>query len=442
MDCEKFESTLLDELYDELDEVTSAAAKRHVSGCARCASLLSGLKATRRVAVLPIVEPPAELEDRILAAAREAQKVIPLTRRASRAISWAGSWAMRPQTGMAAVFLLMTGLSALLLKGKHGAPSSAITVSEQGEPVPSAVTGTLERPSADTADTKEAKGAAAVALAPTTTSAASSVAASGSEVNAYAMNDGVIAHRAGPPTGRLNAPLKSAPVDLSRAVAKDDMQNSPTPPAAAPRYAYGPGAAGGGAAGGGGGLGGVGASGSAPAGPPAPAAPPPAAPALQAASSATQQVQSSASFNGAMASYNAGDYATAATLFDGLAAGGDLTSALWAARSVRRGSGCSSAVARYDQVARAGAGTTAGYDAAFEGGQCYRQMGQSDAAQARFRSLLTVTSYVDRAKNELAQMGPKASAKPQAKAMQAPATQQPQQAAPQATANKMPAQSY
>ena len=35
MDCEKFESTLLDELYDELDEVTSAAAKRHVSGCSR-----------------------------------------------------------------------------------------------------------------------------------------------------------------------------------------------------------------------------------------------------------------------------------------------------------------------------------------------------------------------------------------------------------------------
>ena len=54
MDCEKFESTLLDELYDELDEVTSAAAKRHVGGCSRCASLLSGLKTTRRLAVLPI----------------------------------------------------------------------------------------------------------------------------------------------------------------------------------------------------------------------------------------------------------------------------------------------------------------------------------------------------------------------------------------------------
>src|ERR1700734_36757 len=124
MDCEKFESTLLDELYDELDEVTSAAAKRHVGGCSRCASLLSGLKTTRRLAVLPIVEPPAGLEDRILEAAREAQKVVPLTRRASHVVSRAGSWAMRPQTGMAAVFLLGIGLSALLLQGRHAAPSS------------------------------------------------------------------------------------------------------------------------------------------------------------------------------------------------------------------------------------------------------------------------------------------------------------------------------
>ena len=164
MDCEKFESTLLDELYDELDEVTSAAAKRHVGGCSRCAALLSGMKATRRLAVLPLVEPPADLEDRILAAAREAQKVVPLTRQASRAISRAGSWAMRPQTGMAAVFLLGIGLSALLLKGKHAAPPSTMTVSEQGEPVPSATTVTLARPAgrARTRRRRPARSAAAL----------------------------------------------------------------------------------------------------------------------------------------------------------------------------------------------------------------------------------------------------------------------------------------
>jgi len=165
------------------------------------------------------------------------------------------------------------------------------------------------------------------------------------------------------------------------------------------------------------------------------ATPPPPVAAAQ-PSTYGQQAQTVSGFNGAMASYNAGDYATATSLFDGLANGGDLTSALWAARSVRKGSGCAPAAPRFDQVARIGAGTTTGYDATFEGGQCYRQMGQSDAAQTRFRSLLTVTSYVDRAKNELAQMGPKASAKPQSKAAAAPAMPQ-QQLPPGANADKL-----
>jgi hypothetical protein len=69
MDCEKFESAMMDELYGELDELTSAAAKRHIAGCARCASRLGGLRATRRVATIPMVDPPPDLEERILAAA-------------------------------------------------------------------------------------------------------------------------------------------------------------------------------------------------------------------------------------------------------------------------------------------------------------------------------------------------------------------------------------
>ena len=70
MDCEKFETAMIDELYDELDELTSAAAKRHVAGCARCAALLGGLRATRRVVSsaggIPLLEPPGNLEERIL----------------------------------------------------------------------------------------------------------------------------------------------------------------------------------------------------------------------------------------------------------------------------------------------------------------------------------------------------------------------------------------
>ena len=77
MDCEKFESAMMDELYGELDELTSAAVKRHVAGCARCTALIGGLRATRRVAIVPLVDPPADLEERILARTRDAQKVVP-----------------------------------------------------------------------------------------------------------------------------------------------------------------------------------------------------------------------------------------------------------------------------------------------------------------------------------------------------------------------------
>src|ERR1700733_12230975 len=104
MDCEKFETTMIDELYGELDELTSAAAKRHVAGCARCSALIGGLRATRRVATVPLVEVPSDLEDRILSAVKEAQKVVPIGRRVAGAVSMAGSWAMRPQTAMAALF--------------------------------------------------------------------------------------------------------------------------------------------------------------------------------------------------------------------------------------------------------------------------------------------------------------------------------------------------
>jgi TolA-binding protein len=140
MDCEKFESSMMDELYGELDELTSAAAKRHVGGCARCAARLDGLRATRRVATVPLVEPPSDLEERIRAAAEQAAASAPSRPGMARVISLAGSWAMRPQTAMAAVFLVMIGTSVLLLRGKSArAPVSAeVTVIEQGSPAPAA----------------------------------------------------------------------------------------------------------------------------------------------------------------------------------------------------------------------------------------------------------------------------------------------------------------
>src|SRR5205807_3750227 len=114
-----------------------AAVKRHVSGCARCSSVYNGMRGTRRLIAMPLEPVPVGLEDRILAAAREAQKVVPIQSRASRALSWAGRWAMRPQTAMAAVFLLMIGSSAFLLRAKRDAArASAVSVRMEGTPEP------------------------------------------------------------------------------------------------------------------------------------------------------------------------------------------------------------------------------------------------------------------------------------------------------------------
>src|SRR5688500_5227396 len=120
MDCEKFDSHVIDALYGELDEVTHAAIKRHAETCSRCAGVLSGLRATREVGLLPLEEPSDDLEDRILEAAAAAQKKAPWHRKLVRGIAWAGSRAMRPELAMAAVLVLILGSSLLLLRAKPG----------------------------------------------------------------------------------------------------------------------------------------------------------------------------------------------------------------------------------------------------------------------------------------------------------------------------------
>lgn len=140
MDCEKFDQHVMDALYDELDELTHAAMKRHTEGCTRCATAFAGLRAARDVGVLPIEEPSDDLEARILEAVAVAQKKTPLRRKALRALAWAGSHAMRPQLAMAAVFVLVIGSSLLLLRAKPGTVGVApVRVTERGMPAPEQV---------------------------------------------------------------------------------------------------------------------------------------------------------------------------------------------------------------------------------------------------------------------------------------------------------------
>jgi tetratricopeptide (TPR) repeat protein len=133
VDCEKFDRVVLDLLYDELDELTHAAAKRHSEHCTRCRRIGAELRATREVGMLPIVEPPDSLEARILEMERQARAELPLAKRIGRGVSIAASYAMRPQLAMGALLLLMIGSSLLLLRARPGARNE-VHVTERGIP--------------------------------------------------------------------------------------------------------------------------------------------------------------------------------------------------------------------------------------------------------------------------------------------------------------------
>jgi hypothetical protein len=133
VDCEKFDRIVLDLLYDELDELTSAAALRHVEHCARCKGIESKLRATQRFGVLPLEPAPAGLAQRIVLAERRARSDLSLGQRAGRAISVMAGYAMRPQLAMAAVLLLVIGASLVFLRATPGERES-VRVTERGVP--------------------------------------------------------------------------------------------------------------------------------------------------------------------------------------------------------------------------------------------------------------------------------------------------------------------
>lgn len=133
MDCEKFDRVVLDLLYGELDELTEAAARRHIEHCSRCKGVSAGLRATREVGSLPLVDPPEGLELGILEAERRMNAKLPLRKKLGRGVSILAVYAMRPQLAMAALLLLMIGSSLFFLRARPGAGESVL-VTERGVP--------------------------------------------------------------------------------------------------------------------------------------------------------------------------------------------------------------------------------------------------------------------------------------------------------------------
>lgn len=133
MDCEKFDTVTMDLLYGELDELSEAAALRHLHHCTRCRDIWGHLRTTRELAEIPLDEPPVDLFESIIAAERNATKTLPFRERASRAISILAEYAMRPQLAMAALLLLMIG-SSLIFVRTGPADRGQISVTELGTP--------------------------------------------------------------------------------------------------------------------------------------------------------------------------------------------------------------------------------------------------------------------------------------------------------------------
>jgi|SRR6478736_95304 len=133
MDCERFDKVTLDLLYAELDELSAAAARRHLHHCTRCQGIWNKLRATKDITVVPLAEPPGDLFESILEAERRAESALPLPQRFSRLISIVAGYAMRPQLAMAALLLLMIG-SSLLFVRQDPAGRDQVSVTELGAP--------------------------------------------------------------------------------------------------------------------------------------------------------------------------------------------------------------------------------------------------------------------------------------------------------------------
>ncbi len=366
MNCERFESLLLDELYGELDELTSAAMRKHAQGCSHCAAKLEGLKRTRAALQLNSdVEVPSSLEARILDAVADAEKVTPIDivkKRNSGWISRAGRWAMRPQTAMAALFVLMLGSSAVLMRSRQSNSKRSVSVEEMGSPEAKAGDGTSNQTS------KAASGSLA-SSAPAKSMPRARGEEDESKESARVAKD-----------ESKDKFFEVAPIALPAAsgaattTAPSDPQNMP------------------GIAQNGSGYGGLAADRAV-----QPAPPPP----MAAAEGATDGHREKQNMQRGLEQYKKRDFDNARRNFQSESKN-DPNAALWAARAAREGSGkCNTAVKEFDAIAKSSRGTPAGDQAALESAKCLRAMGAHAEADARLRTIENSPTAGPAAKAEL-----------------------------------------
>jgi hypothetical protein len=344
VDCEKFDRIVLDLLYDELDELTAAAARRHMEHCARCRAIGSGLRATREVGALPLLEPPEGLELRILQAEEQATQLLPISKRLGRGLSLLAGYAMRPQVSMAALLMLMIGSSLFFLRAQPG-DREHVLVTERGVPESDNESVTIVQKKPDA-----------------------------------------------PEPARPSARLTPSPIPMPSPRAEEGAQRRErapepklaAPPAAAERYAAAP------AAGAARGAGALGAS----------------ADDKDVEGSGEPSTDSDASYDAAMAAYRDGRYSEAQRRFDEIANSGGphaANAALYGAQALRRVSGCPTAAPRFEAVHSRYPGSV-GSDAAWQAADCYRSLGELARARQNYEQLSADPSYKTRAKEAIAEL--------------------------------------
>jgi hypothetical protein len=358
MDCEQFDQIVVDLLYGELSDADAANARRHTDGCDRCLNHLTTLREARKAAALSIQEPAAGFEDRIIEAARRAQREIPWLRRLGRAVSWAGSYAMRPQLAMAALLLLMIGSSLLLLRGRPGTtPVGMVRVTEHGVP---------EREPYESFGPGAARSPTQADL-PRTAPRGSDL--PGEALSALAGNDR--REKANGPSSAREASERAERAEVDPSAALDDQERGAASAAAQGRGASAQQE-----------------QGNAPPSQPVPA-------------------PEADTFAEAMELYKAREYAKAYRAFDAIAAQGGAnapSAALYAARAVRSSAGCGTALPRFETVAARYGGSSAGVQAKWEAASCYRMLGNTDRARQTLQELRNIDGQQERADQELAKL--------------------------------------
>lgn len=135
---------------------------------------------------------------------------------------------------------------------------------------------------------------------------------------------------------------------------------------------------------------------------------PGAAPAeAQGTSAIPESVASDPTFAAAMDDYRAKRFENALRTFDVVESGGGeaaATAALYAARSLRFGKGCSAALVRYETIPTKYPATPAAQEAMWDAAVCHRELGRADQARQLYQALRKTPAARERADSALADL--------------------------------------